>query len=75
MFPENETQHQMKTRKHQKFEVEHANTKSLQNSAIIYMLLNAVKIKFDPSQSLGHCRPLTNRKSPNFAHDRFREYQ
>ena len=48
MFPENETQHQMKTRKHQKFKVEHANTKRLQNSAIIYM--QKLRNKMDSEQ-------------------------
>ena len=42
MFPENVAEHQMKTRKHEKYKVEHANTKRFQNSAVIYMqkLLN-----------------------------------
>ena len=42
MFPEKEKNHQMLTRNPEKFKVEHANTKRLENSPIIYMqnLLN-----------------------------------
>ena len=42
MFPENKKTHNMLTRKPDKYIVQHANTKRLQNSSIIYMqhLLN-----------------------------------
>ena len=43
LFPKNEKEHQMKTRKCEKFKVEMAKNERLKNSAIIYMqnLLNA----------------------------------
>ena len=42
MFPRNENLHEMKTRKHEEFKVQHANTGRLQKSPLIYMqkLLN-----------------------------------
>ena len=42
MFPENLKNHLMKTRKQEKYQVQHAQTKRLKDSALIYMqnLLN-----------------------------------
>ena len=50
MFPENKKEHSMNTRNNDMYQVQHANTGRLQDSAIIYMqkLLNddAQKSKF-----------------------------
>ena len=37
MFPENQKKHEMQTRKHEEYLVQHANTARLKKSSIIYM--------------------------------------